>query len=257
MKNCNRFKTFIILIGLGMFMVNTFLYFQFLGFRLDVKQLENYIYFTNIQNKILINKLKEEFLRIETERVKPDLERYLKANVIICNKTVNGLGSGTIVKIKDNYYIFSVAHLIKEVEDEYVLKENNKSYRLELIAYNFNYDLSLFKVPEDYKIQGYLEISDRKQLLSGEIVYVVGNPTGWEDCITMGTIVKVSFENYFFITSAKAWMGNSGGAVILNGKLVGVLRAILTKFKNILQTENYSIAVNLDTIKKFLKEIEL
>jgi hypothetical protein len=75
--------------------------------------------------------------------------------------------------------------------------------------------------------------------------------------ITDGIIAQIDKSNY--IVTNKVYFGNSGGALIYDGKIVGVLSQIAA-FTQItpwgIVAQNYGIVVKLEHILTFLKDVK-
>ena len=188
-----------------------------------------------------------------------DVKKIKEANVLIRNITAGCLGSGTHIKIDGEDYVLTVAHLIDEtVEDNliYIVSDFGTTVKAEVVSFNVDKDIALLKVSQ-LKNRAYLEISDISPEAGSEVI-VVGNPSGIVDMITDGIVTKIDDVGYYIITN-KVYFGNSGGALLYKGKIVGVLSQLvpfsaLNPFGVI--TQNYGRAVSLKEIKNFLKEVK-
>ena len=128
--------------------------------------------------------------------------------------------------------------------------EGKKQYFIELVHYNKRTDLSIFRIKVTPKNIPALEISDVAPEVGSEVT-VVGNPNMMQDVVTSGTVAKI--EDIFYIMTNKVYGGNSGGAVIYKGKIVGVLSAIYV-CHNFPVVQDYSIAIRLREIHRFLED---
>jgi len=198
-----------------------------------------------IENKI------KEVKTIDLENI----ENIKKANLIIINETTDCMGAGTHIKYDNKNYVLSCAHLINEPTDLIIAIENknNEEILLELVHYDKDYDLSLFRMTKCVKHIPALEISEEFPEVGSEVI-VIGNPDMFEDLVTDGAISKI--KNKIYIMTNKVYCGNSGGAVLYKGKIVGVLSAMQIMF-NFPQIENFAIAINLKTIHRFLEDCNL
>ena len=86
----------------------------------------------------------------------------------------------------------------------------------------------------------------------GSEIAVIGNPDGLKDIITNGVISEI--REYDYLLTNKVYRGNSGGAIIYKGKIVGVINMILTFFEELTPPiiVNYSMGTNLKSIREFL-----
>lgn len=176
-----------------------------------------------------------------------------EANILLYNLTVGGLTAGTVIKIKGNTYVLTCGHIISEDVNELIvlIDDFGNWHDVELVKYNPEKDLALFKV-FDLDSSAYLEISDEAPTEGSEVL-VIGNPAGYRDIITDGIVAKINGDGFDILTN-KIYFGNSGGAVLYKGKIVGVVVRIYVQFQ-IPVFVNYGCYVNLETIKEFLKGV--
>lgn len=204
------------------------------------------------QTKIVeIQKRLEGMKTIDLE----DTEKIQKANLIMYNVTKNFAGSGTHIRKNGVDYILTCAHLIKEVEDNFIAIENktNEQINITLVDFDRGLDLALFKLPRTRKDIPVLEISSEFPKPGSEVI-LIGNPSMMEDIITEGIIAKIAKRDY--IITNKAYFGNSGGALLYKGKIVGVLSALQVFFE-FPYMQDYAIAINLKSINRFIEDCEI
>jgi len=179
----------------------------------------------------------------------PNIENIKIANFVILNATLGRKSSGTHIKIKDKYYVLTASHLIKKETDILVAIDNNDTqYRLRLVKRNKEVDLALFEILGS-SLLATLEISPIAPK-AGSLLTVIGNPSGLVDIVTNGIISKVEATDYM-ITN-KIFYGNSGGAVLYRGKIVGVIKSIRCIFG--IPTVSYGISAKLEQLQEFLRE---
>lgn len=196
-------------------------------------------------------KLKKDITYYQGLDVK-DIEKIKQANLYILNDTVGISGSGTHIKIKGKSYILTCAHLFEEVTDTmYAIEDNGHWTGVKILAYNKKIDLALLTV-DNLIQQSYLEIAD-KAPKEGSKVMVIGNPAGLLDVVTDGIVAKRN-DIHYLITNT-TYFGNSGGALLYDGKIVGVMSQLVTYF-NFPCFVNYGLSVNLEQIHEFLEGIE-
>lgn len=196
---------------------------------------------------------RETVVTYTVENREVDSQRLLGANVSIYNSTIRSSGSGTHIKIDGKSYILSCAHLIMELEDTLWMEIGDRIQTpLTLVKQDVYNDLSLFEFDPEIEFP-YVEISKIYPEPADEVL-VIGNPEGEIDIITNGIISKKD-KNYYIITN-KIFFGNSGGAVLYNGKLVGVVSRlnVLYSYDRISIQVVYGIAINLESIKSFLED---
>ena len=198
----------------------------------------------------VIKRLRERLALSKLIKIE-NIEDIKKANLEIVNITEGIFGSGSYIKLKNKKYVLTCAHLVHKKNNEMQVFINKKMFSLELIKIDNNNDLALFKIHKFIENFPYLEISKEYPTEGSEIV-VIGNPDGLEDVITDGIIAKERKRHYVFTN--KVYFGNSGGAVLYRGKIVGI-----TSYTQVLYDThhfvNYGVAVKLKVIKEFLKAI--
>jgi S1-C subfamily serine protease len=207
-----------------------------------LEQYENIIENINLR----LAKVREELYRYVSE-AEIDTEKLKEANVLVYNFNRNSKGSGTHIKINNKSYILTVNHLIEE-EGEYLecYFNDGDPVIMHFVDRDEEDDLALFRV-FDVNDKDYLDISDEFPT-EGNKVVAVGNPAELEDIITEGVVAKV--EDVYYFTN-KIYFGNSGGALVYRGKLVGVV--------SFMRTNHYSInfytlggCATLDLLKEFI-----
>ncbi len=179
-------------------------------------------------------------------------DKIKKANFTIINKTISTKGSGTMIKINDNYYILSCAHVMEDINDEMIaISYKDKVIKLNLIKYDLKLDLALYEMNE-IPNNDYLQIGERVPS-TGSIVYTIGNPINFRNYISKGIVSNIT--SYQYIMTNKVFYGKSGGAVIYRGKIVGVITNLVRFFnKKTDDTIYYSAATKQESLKEFLKE---
>lgn len=181
-----------------------------------------------------------------------NVEEIKKANVLLYNTTAGFDGSGSHIVIKDKHYILTCAHLVKDEEDfVWVVLDEGSWHPLGLVKINKSKDLALFEI---FMVDNlpYLEISDEFPKEGSEVV-IIGNPADLTDIITDGVIAKVKNKGYLFTN--KIYFGNSGGAILYKGKIVGVVNKIGVHYQ-LPVIVNYGYGVRLEIIKEFLGGIK-
>lgn len=149
-------------------------------------------------------------------------------------------GSGNIVS--SDGYVLTCAHVVGgenysrdgKSYDISVKLINGKEYPAKVIYVDNDNDLALLKIEAQGKSDfTYLPIGDSDKSEVGDIVIAVGYPFGIRQTVTSGIISSIDqpFRDKTVLqTDAAVNPGNSGGALInLNGELVGVPNAILSR----------------------------
>ena len=187
-----------------------------------------------------------------------NIKKIKEANVLIKNLTMSCQGSGTHVKIDGEDYVLTCGHLINpDIEDNtlVIVSDRGTWARATIVKYNQEKDLALLKCPQ-LKQTAYLEISTEAPKEGSEVT-VVGNPSGLTDMITDGIVSLIDKKNESYLITNKIYFGNSGGALLYKGKIVGVMSQ-LCAFSKVYPTgiiaQNYGLAVSLKEIQNFLKE---
>jgi len=209
----------------------------------------------NITESIsLIEKRLSEFKeKLKEHEPIDNIEKIKQSNFLISNLIEGYYGSGTHIKINGNDYILTCAHLLdKETAEMIATDDDQKIYWLKLVKIDKNNDLALYSMTKNNL--PYLKIS-KENPKEGKEVVIIGNPTGCNDVVTNGIIAKKLKKIY--VISNLAFYGNSGGALIYKGEIIGVASMIDTRF-HIKQHQyvNYTIGINIETIREFLEGIE-
>jgi S1-C subfamily serine protease len=170
------------------------------------------------------------------------------------NKTGWGTCSG--VYIKKNI-ILSAAHCVELPEGmqlkEIWIKKGEESEKAVVVRIDPAADLLLLYTP----LNGTPVKLARRAILGSEC-WVIGNPIGMINIVTKGIVSRINFvvkgeKAVFMIVDAVCLPGNSGGAVLdKNGRLIGILTRS-TSMLGGLGAAGLGIAVDLKTIREFLK----
>ena len=143
-------------------------------------------------------------------------------------------GSGVIVDAK-NGYIVTNRHVIENASEITVTLLDNRHFDARVVGADEGTDLAVLKVAEPHLTQ--MPLGDSSQLEVGDWVIAIGNPFGLKHTVTAGIVSALGrtglhphgYED-FIQTDASINPGNSGGALVsLNGELIGINSAILSK----------------------------
>jgi len=191
---------------------------------LQDNQSDNFIQMEDIKKRIEfmnkeLKKIDNIFRGAETQFGLENLDDCMRANVSVTNLTTGMEGSGSHIKIKGKSYILTCNHIISHPSNNFEALENKETIArsLELVKADYRADLALFKI-HDFNCP-YLEISNVEPSV-GETVYAIGNPRIFLDVITSGIISLCEETEY--VTTVNIFYGNSGGALLYKGKIVGV-----------------------------------
>ena len=100
-------------------------------------------------------------------------------SIFSSNGSINELGLGTGIIVSNNGYILSNCHVTGEKSATcYVTLENGYTYEGTVLWCDTDLDLSITKI--DATNLNYATIGDSSNLKSGENVYAIGNPIGYE-----------------------------------------------------------------------------
>lgn len=143
------------------------------------------------------------------------------------------LGSGVIVS--NDGYIITNSHVISNANDIKVELADKRTFSAKVVGKDSPSDIAVLKI----NVNGLYRIpfGDSSKQRVGDIVLAVGNPFGLGETVTMGIISAMGRANLgivdyedFIQTDAAINPGNSGGALVnMEGKLIGINTAILSK----------------------------
>jgi len=178
----------------------------------------------------------------------------------------NELGLGTGIIVSDNGYVLSNCHVTgKELSTCYVTLENGYTYEGSVVWCDSDLDLSITKI--DATNLPYATIGDSSNIKSGETVYAIGNPIGYEfrRTITSGIISatnrtirieeegQISYMTDLIQTDASINPGNSGGPLITpSGEVIGINTVKITSAEGI----GFAVPINVvkPVIEKFITQ---
>lgn len=187
-------------------------------------------------------------------------------SVFSSNGSYNELGLGTGIIVSNNGYILSNCHVTGEkLATCYITLENGYTYEGSVVWCDADLDLSITKI--DATNLPYATLGNSSNIKSGETVYAIGNPIGYEfrKTITSGIIsatnrtIRIEENNEFSYmtdliqTDASINPGNSGGPLITtNGEVIGVNTVKITSAEGI----GFAVPINVikPVIDKFITE---
>lgn len=165
------------------------------------------------------------------------------------------LGLGTGVIVSEDGYILTNQHVAgAKYSNCYVTLENGKEYKANVVWADEDIDLAIIKI----NIKGLVsaKLGDSDMVRTGESVYAIGNPIGFEfqKTVTGGIISgidrtikleeeeKVSYMEDLLQTDATINPGNSGGPLInLEGEVIGINTIKITSAEGI----GFAIPINI------------
>jgi len=184
----------------------------------STKQLRSY---KNINN-LLNNPLLKEFFGNRLPRLSPQ------------RRKAYSLGSGVIIS-KDGYIVTN-NHVVAGADKVMVtLNGSKKEYKAKIIGQDPKTDIAVIKIKaKDLPVA---KFGDSSELLTGDVVFAIGNPFGIGESVTSGIVSALNkssiglnqYEN-FIQTDASINPGNSGGALVdSRGALIGINSAIISR----------------------------
>ena len=173
--------------------------------------------------------------------------------------------SGSGVIIKNDGYIVTNNHVVKDADEIKVTLTNNKSYKATVVGTDASTDLAVLKIDEDNLPILLFGNSDNAKL--GQWVLAIGYPLNLDVTVTAG-IISAKNRNIginqqgnpngtaietFIQTDAPVNRGNSGGALVnIKGELVGINSAIVSPSGTF---AGYSYAIPSNLVKKVVNDI--
>ena len=165
-------------------------------------------------------------------------------------------GSGVIIS---GNRILTNAHVVTYASQVYVQPyQSAEKISAEVIAIAPGIDLALLKLEDEdfFKDHPPLQLSE-KIPKTGEKVNAYGYPMGGSGLsVTEGIVSRIEFSSYYYDTSglriqvdAALNPGNSGGPVISNNKIMGIV------FSGIRQADNIGYLIPVEEVKIFLDDI--
>ena len=180
---------------------------------------------------------------------------------IFSNNFNQALGIGTGVIVSSNGYILSNSHVTGEKYSScYVTLENGNTYDAQVVWSDTDLDLSICKI-NAYSLPA-ASLGDSSLVKSGESVFAIGNPLGFEfqRTVTSGIISatnrtikleennNISYMTDLIQTDATINPGNSGGPLLLpNGQVIGINTVKITS------AEGIGFAVPINVVKPVIK----
>jgi serine protease Do len=171
-----------------------------------------------------------------------------------------GVGSGVI--IRNDGYIVTNNHVVKDATELEVTLFDKKKYKATIVGTDPTTDLAVIKI-EATELP-ILDLADSDEARVGEWVLAVGNPMNLTSTVTAGIVSakgrninlldrnKAAIES-FIQTDAAVNPGNSGGALVdVNGKLLGINVAIASETGSY---TGYSFAIPANLVKKVVEDI--
>ena len=214
----------------------------------EAKRVESTVPAQTVENSTQESQTVADMLEKVSECVVGISKIKTKSNSIFSsNNNVNELGLGSGIIVSSNGYILSNCHVTGEKSTNcYITLENGYTYEGSVVWCDSDLDLSITKI--NASNLPFAIIGDSSTIKSGETVYAIGNPIGYEfrKTITSGIIsatnrtIKLeengttSYMTDLIQTDASINPGNSGGPLIsTTGEVIGVNTVKITSAEGI------------------------
>ncbi len=144
------------------------------------------------------------------------------------------LGSGVIVDAAKGY-ILTNNHVVENADKITVTLNDGRNFTAKVVGKDADTDVAVLQIKADNLTA--VPLGNSEALQVGDFVVAIGNPFGLKHTVTAGIVSALGragiedgkYEN-FIQTDASINPGNSGGALVdLNGNLVGINTAILSR----------------------------
>ncbi len=144
------------------------------------------------------------------------------------------MGSGVIVDAKHGY-VLTNAHVIHHAHVINVTLKDGRHFKAKLIGIDVPSDIAVLQIKAKHLTA--INMGNSNKLQVGDFVLAIGNPFALNQTVTSGIVsalqrTDLHIEGYenFIQTDAAINVGNSGGALVnLQGQLIGINTAILSK----------------------------
>lgn len=214
----------------------------------ETKRVESTAPLQTVENSVQESQSVADMLEKVSESVVGISKIKAKSNSIFSsNNNINELGLGSGIIVSNNGYILSNCHVTGEKSTTcYITLENGYTYEGTVVWCDSDLDLSITKI--NASNLPFATIGDSSTIKSGETVYAIGNPIGYEfrKTITSGIIsatnrtIKLeengttSYMTDLIQTDASINPGNSGGPLLsTTGEVIGVNTVKITSAEGI------------------------
>lgn len=233
----------------------------------EIQKVESTVPLQTVENAVQESQTVADMLENVSQSVVGISKIKTKSNSIFSsNNNINELGLGSGIIVSSDGYILSNCHVTGEkLTTCYVTLENGYTYEGSVVWCDPQLDLSITKI--NASNLPFATIDDSSSIKSGETVYAIGNPIGYEfrRTITSGIISatnrtikieennSVSYMTDLIQTDASINPGNSGGPLLsVSGKVIGVNSIKITSAEGI----GFAVPANVvkPIIDKFVKD---
>lgn len=268
-------KNFLITFFFSFLFIGICLYFYRMYKNIDINVTPNYEIqrTSSTDNSQTVENVQEESLKIADilEEVSQCVVGISKIkshsnSIFSSSGSFNELGLGTGIIVSSNGYILSNCHVTGEKFSTcYITLENGYTYDGNVVWCDSNLDLSITKI--EASNLPYATIGNSSDIKSGETVYAIGNPIGYEfrKTITSGIISalnrtirieendSVVYMTDLIQTDASINPGNSGGPLITpSGSVIGINTVKISSAEGI----GFAVPINVvkPVIEKFIND---
>jgi S1-C subfamily serine protease len=189
--------------------------------------------------------------------------KLMQCDIMLIDNIEGSQGSGITIKYNDKIYILSAAHLVGPEKQNLSLYENgNYICEVRVVKVDHDADLLLLEtIDPEIQPRFWTTIAEQEPVKAEE-VYVVGNPIGIEDVLSIARVI--SYRGSFFYYLDHSYFGSSGGGIFnLRGEVVGTISHLIPYdpnpygiVKNRMPQFVIHGACRLRSIKFFLEDVK-
>ncbi|BBM82796.1 protein kinase domain-containing protein [Candidatus Uabimicrobium amorphum] len=155
-----------------------------------------------------------------------------RAQCVVMIKADVLLGSGVIVRHKQQNLIVTNAHVVKNQELVIVTLRNKKSYRLRVVDRYEDEEIDIAFIEFPHAIHPNYIMPMGEKVKVGQTVYAIGHPRGYKWSLTSGTVSAIRGDN--IQTDTPINPGNSGGPLLnAEGIMIGMNTYVVGKANSI------------------------
>jgi len=172
-----------------------------------------------------------------------------------------GIGSGIV--IRENGYILTNRHVIRDATNITVTMDNGKKFAGELVNAHPDYDLAIIKINASGLKVAKLGDSDKVKL--GQTAIAIGNPLHFSWTVTLGVISALERDidagssaaiyRGLIQTDAAINPGNSGGPLInTSGEVIGINTLVFSGTETTV-AQGLGFAIPINIVKKVVNDL--
>jgi len=187
----------------------------------------------------------------------PVLQEFFDLPAQRLRRETTSAGSGVIVDAGHGY-VLTNEHVVRGASIIEVTMKDGRKFHARLVGRDKPTDIAVLQIKPDNLTA--VPMGDSSSLEVGDFVLAIGNPFGLGQAVTSGIVSALGrsglgIEGYedFIQTDASINPGNSGGALVtLDGRLVGVNTAILSKTG---ASNGVGFAIPIDMARRVMQQI--